>query len=222
LRSSIALAYNDGHLVIDVGPDFRQQMLRLDVQRLHGILLTHEHNDHVVGLDDIRPFNFKQGGRLPLFSLERVASDIQKRFEYVFAQSRYPGSPKVDLKKLVPFQAFEVQQLKIIPLLIHHGHLDILGFKFGSFAYITDASHIPDRSLTLLKNCSVVVLNALHLKPHHSHFNLKQAVDLAKRLGVPQTYLTHVSHSMGRHSDVNAQLPPHIQLAYDGLHVDLF
>ena len=217
LRTSFSIEYDGGHLAIDVGPDFRQQMLRAGVKRLHGILLTHEHNDHVAGLDDIRPFNFKQGGKLQVFALSRVATELRSRFAYVFAPQRYPGAPQVDLVEIQSDQSFELAGLKILALAVRHGDLDVLGFKVGSFAYITDANDIPEQTIRKIQGAETLVLNALHQKDHHSHFNLEEAIAVASQIGAKNTYLIHMSHLMGRHEEVGKLLPPNYHFAFDGL-----
>ncbi len=221
LRTSLALAYNGGHLIVDVGPDFRQQMLRAKVEYLHGILLTHEHNDHIAGLDDIRPFNFKQGGALKIFALKRVAQDLRKRFEYVFSSDKYPGAPKVDLVEIEPYQELDIGGLSVLPIDIRHGSLPILGYRMGGLCYITDANQLPDRTKQVISDTKVLVLNALHHRQHHSHFNLVQALSLAQELKVPETYFVHMSHKMGKHAHVSAGLPEGISLAFDGLEINI-
>ena len=219
LRTSLAVAYNSGHLVIDVGPDFRQQMLKNQVQNLHGILLTHEHNDHVAGLDDIRPFNFKQGGALTIYALPRVAADLKRRFEYVFSTQQYPGAPQVKIIELEAFRPISVAGLTILPVEVVHGSLSILGFRFNDFTYITDANHLSPRTKAAISGTRWLVLNALHHNKHHSHYNLAEAIEQADEINADQTYFTHISHRMGAHEKVCADLPQGISLAFDGLQI---
>lgn len=217
LRTSALLAWGDQRIVIDAGPDFRQQMLREGVDRLDSVLLTHEHNDHMIGLDDIRPFNFAQGGEMPVYGLARVLNEVRERFAYVFSPSKYPGAPSIQPHTLSPEAPVIIKALPILPLAITHGKLPILGYKIGPLVYITDASSIPPQTFAAIQNCHTLILNALHREPHHSHFNLEQAIATAQRIGAQETYLTHISHYMGTHASTTAELPEGIHLGYDGL-----
>jgi phosphoribosyl 1,2-cyclic phosphate phosphodiesterase len=209
------------NLVIDVGPDFRQQMLREQVDRVDGILLTHEHNDHVSGLDDVRPYNFMTRRDMPVYGLSRVLDDIKERFKYIFESNPYPGAPRIKPVPIVPYSAFQIGDIQVMPIAVHHGSLEILGYVFPHFAYLTDVKTIPPASFALLKNIDVLVLSALHHKPHHSHINLSEALIYVEQIRPGRCYLTHMSHEMGLHAQIQNQLPEHVFLAYDGLEIFL-
>lgn len=221
LRTSVMLRLGDSSLLIDAGPDFRQQMLTHGLTRISAILLTHEHNDHISGLDDVRPVNFMQRMEIPVYGLPRVLNAVRRRFDYVFDESyAYPGLPKLALHELVagsitiagvPMQVIEVM----------HGNLPVLGFRIGGFCYITDAKTIDDDQLAHLKDLDILILNALHHKPHFSHLNLREALELIERINPRRAYLTHLSHDMGLHREVEATLPTNVRLAYDGLRLTL-
>jgi phosphoribosyl 1,2-cyclic phosphate phosphodiesterase len=215
LRSSVLVQVAGVSVVIDTGPDFRQQCLRAGVKALDAVVFTHEHKDHVAGLDDIRPFNFRSGRDMPIFATERVQEALQREFKYIF-ESTYPGVPKVSMHT-IDTDEFDIGGVAWWPLLLHHHQLPVLGFRVGGFAYITDANQISEQALARLNGVDVLVLNALRREPHLSHFTLDEAVDWAKRIGARQTYFTHISHQLGHHADVERELPPGIGLAYDGL-----
>ncbi len=217
LRCSVHIQVGDTSLVIDTGPDFRYQMLRAKIKALDAVLITHEHNDHIIGLDDIRSFNFLQRKDMPLFATERVINELKQRFTYVFGDSNYPGLPRVLPKVITPNDPFEINGIQIQPIQVMHGNLPVLGFRIGDFTYITDANHVDETARQLIRGSKVFVINALRFKEHHSHFNVKEAVDLAKELGVDQTYITHISHHMGRLEDWEATLPEGVFSAVDGL-----
>jgi phosphoribosyl 1,2-cyclic phosphate phosphodiesterase len=217
LRCSVYITDHQTGVVIDVGPDFRQQMLRAGVRNLDGILVTHEHNDHVAGLDDIRPFNFKQKNRMKIYADTRVDSEIRRRYHYIFSEKHYPGRPAVELVNIFPYKSFRISSLEILPLEVSHGELTIFGFRIGPFAYITDAKSLPDRTVEAIRGIPVLVLNALHIREHHSHLNLDQAIRLAMSLKAGRTFLTHISHDMGLSSKVESELPESISLASDEL-----
>lgn len=220
LRTSALVQAGELVLGIDCGPDFRQQMLRARVSRLDGLLITHEHNDHVIGMDDVRPFNFMSWQKLPVYAIPLVQQELRKRFPYIFEEeNRYPGAPMVELLPLDKDAPFFVQDMEIIPVEVLHGKLPVLGFRFGAFAYITDMSSITEEEFEKLRGVEVLVVNALHFQPHHSHLNVEGALEFIERLGPRQAYLTHISHRMGKHAEINAQLPAHVALGYDGLQI---
>jgi phosphoribosyl 1,2-cyclic phosphate phosphodiesterase len=220
LRSSVLVQVNGTNVLIDAGPDLRQQMLRQNVRHLAAILLTHEHNDHTIGLDDIRPFNFMQGGDMPLYALQRVIDDIKVKFAYVFAENPYPGSPRMVCHSIKAGDIFPVQPLfHVEAIQVLHGNLPILGFRFGQFAYITDASTLDVSTINQLKGVDTLVLNALRYRKHNTHFNFDEAVSVAGLIGARQTYFTHLSHEMGYYDDLLEKLPPSILPAYDGLKI---
>lgn len=208
-------------IVIDTGPDFRQQMLSNKIKNIDAVLITHEHNDHIIGVDDIRPFNFAQGRDMPFYALSRVIEDLKNRFGYVFAEEAYPGAPRIKTYNIEAFQKLLIGDLEILCLPITHGNLSILGFKIADFVYITDASFIDDRVLKMISDCKVLVLNALHKRPHYSHFNLEQALSIIDEVKPEKAYLTHLSHFMGEHLKVSEELPKNVYLAYDGLKISV-
>lgn len=218
LRCSVLINFDDVNVVIDVGPDFRQQMLREEVKHLDAVLITHEHNDHVVGMDDIRPFNFRQRLDMPVYALERVLQEIRAKFFYIFDANPYPGSPRVVCHPVVAGRPFQVRgNLEVLPLEIMHGNLPILGFRLGKFAYVTDASAISPESLRYLQGLDILVLNALQYRKHYSHFTFDEAAEAAAEIGARQTYFTHMSHEMGLHADMESGWPTGILPAFDGL-----
>ena len=212
---SILVQANGKNIVIDAGPDFRQQMLRTGIDHLDGVILTHEHNDHVIGFDDVRPFNFRQKQGIPVYAVERVQVELKKRFEYVFAEKKYPGAPTLDLYTISKNGKFEVAGVSVIPIEVIHGRLPVLGFRFGDFTYITDAKTIEEEEMEKIKGTKVLIINALHFREHYSHFNVPQVLEVIKQLNPEKAYITHVSHNMGLAAEVNKVLPENVQLAYD-------
>jgi phosphoribosyl 1,2-cyclic phosphate phosphodiesterase len=195
-------------------------MLQHDVQRLDGVLFTHPHKDHIGGMDDIRAFNFKQKEDIDIYANSLTLKGLEREFYYVFEAEKYPGVPGVKAHQ-IDLQPFEMKGVPVIPVEVMHYHMPVLGFRIGDFAYVTDANHISEENKAKLKGLKVLVLNALRRTTHLSHFTLEEAVEMAQELGAEKTYLTHLSHLMGRHADVNAELPPSIELAFDGLRFDL-
>ncbi|WP_026950180.1 MBL fold metallo-hydrolase [Algoriphagus mannitolivorans] len=219
-RSSVYVEIDQVSLVIDTGPDFRMQMLRAGVKKLDAILFTHEHKDHTAGLDDIRPFNFRQQKDMPIFGRKNVLEQIRKEFSYVFSANKYPGVPQIEQIE-IDENPFHINGISIIPIPVFHYKLPVLGFRIGDFSYITDANHIPEESFKLLEGTEILVLNALQNEPHISHFTLEEAVVQAQKIGAHKTYFTHISHKLGLHEKVCQDLPEGIQLAYDGLELTL-
>lgn len=219
LRSSIAVTSGKTTIVVDSGPDFRQQILKSQIDHLDGVLYTHEHNDHVIGLDDIRPFNFTQKQDIPLYGLKRVLDEVASRFPYVFASNKYPGAPGAKLMRIKPHESFKIGSLNIQALPIKHGPLPILGYKFEELVYITDASFIADDVVENIKNCKVLVINALRPFAHPTHFSLEEAIKMIERIRPESAYITHLSHLMGPTEIWSANLPSFILPAFDGLQV---
>lgn len=220
LRTSIHIEVQGSSLVIDTGPDFRQQMLRDGVSKLDAVLFTHEHKDHTAGLDDIRPFNFLQQKDMPVFATQQVLNQIQREYSYIFSSERYPGIPQVDCVEIT-HEPFQFEGLTITPIPVLHYKLPVLGFRIGDFSYITDANFIPEDSFKKLEGTEVLVLNALQKESHISHFTLAQAVEQARRIGAKETYFTHISHRLGNHHEVERTLPEGMFLAYDGLELTI-
>jgi phosphoribosyl 1,2-cyclic phosphate phosphodiesterase len=220
LRSSVHIEVDGLSLVIDTGPDFRQQMLRERIKRLDAVIFTHEHKHHTAGLDDIRSFNFLQQMDMPVYASTEVITQLKREFSYIFADHKYPGVPLVDVK-LLDGKPFTIGQTAITPINVMHFKLPVFGFRIGDFTYITDANYISDEEKEKIKGSKVLVLNALQKAPHISHFTLDEAIALAQELKADQTYFTHISHKLGTHRDVSAQLPENIYLAYDGQQLTL-
>jgi phosphoribosyl 1,2-cyclic phosphate phosphodiesterase len=220
LRSSLLVEQDQTVIVIDTGPDFRQQMLRAGVNKLNAVLYTHEHRDHIGGLDDIRAFNFLQKSSMDIYAEERVIRALNSTFAYVFAEKKYPGVPQVSIHS-ISTEPFMIGPLEIIPIRMMHYRLPVLGFRIRDFAYLTDANFIPEHEKEKLFGVKELVVNALRRETHISHFTLSQAVGLIEELSPRNAYLTHISHQMGPSRLVNGELPPHIRLAYDGLVLDL-
>lgn len=226
LRVSVLIEWGNYHYVIDCGPDFRMQMLSTlsrkrtpsgDLVPLNGILFTHEHADHVAGLDDIRPFVFKQGD-VPIYAHTRVLNTLKKRFDYVFAtENRYPGAPKVSTNEVVNGESLSLGGIDVIPIEGYHGNLQVFGYRFNRIAYLTDIKTIAPEEIKKLQDLDILVINALRYEEHHTHLNVSEALVLIEKIKPKRTYFTHISHHMGFHAEVEAQLPDHVYLAYDGL-----
>lgn len=216
LRVSVLVETDDRTIVIDSGPDFRYQMLRAGVKDLDAIVFTHEHKDHVAGLDDIRPFNYLLKKNIDIYATERVQDALRKEFSYIFSEIRYPGLPQINLHT-ISNEEFSIGNTRLMPLEIMHYKLPILGFKIGDFVYITDAKTVSDETIAKIKGVKVLVVNALQREQHVSHFNLAEAIDFAQKIGAETTYFTHISHNLGLHEVVEKELPDNIKLAYDGL-----
>ncbi len=220
LRTSALITTDKNHkILIDCGPDFRQQMLQNNEDNIDAVLITHEHNDHVIGMDDLRPLIFKNGKDMPIYSNQRVAEEIQLRFPYAFGAHKYPGAPSFEMHIIQG--KFQLLDTEITPIQIVHGKIDILGFKIKNLAYITDASDISTEEKLKLKNLDTLIINCLRKDPpHFSHYILPQVLDLVEELKPAKTYLIHISHHLGFHDEVEKELPQPIHLAYDGLEIE--
>lgn len=217
LRTSILVSKGNVNFVVDAGPDFRQQMLRAGVKHIDAILITHEHNDHIIGLDDVRPFNFRQWKEMPIYATPFVQGEIKNRFAYIFDENPYPGAPRLKLHDIGKNKDFIVEGLVIKPVEVLHGKLPVLGFRIGDFTYLTDVKTIEESEKDKVRNSKILVINALHHKAHETHLNLREALALIEDLQPEQAYLTHMSHRMGLHQLTDQELPPNVALAYDGL-----
>ncbi|MBL0911926.1 MAG: MBL fold metallo-hydrolase [Bacteroidia bacterium] len=220
LRSSVHIEFNDRSLVIDTGPDFRYQMLRAGVSSLDAILFTHEHKDHVAGLDDIRPFNYLKQQVPDVFCTEAVETALRRDFYYAFDEPKYPGVPEFRIHR-IENKPFIYAGETIVPIQVYHHKMPVLGFRIGDFAYITDANYIPEEEFTKLEGLKYFVINALRRTEHISHFSLHQAMEIAQRIAAEQTLLTHISHQLPAHAELSAELPANIQPAHDGLILEL-
>ena len=221
LRVAVHIQAHGKSIVIDAGPDFRQQMLRAGIRAIDAILLTHEHNDHIIGLDDVRPFIFRMERAMPIYSSERVAKALQSRFAYAFDQDPYPGAPSFELISTEGDLDLTIDDLRVDIIHYLHGKLPVQGYRVGNFAYLTDIKTLPKASLEQLRGLDALVISALHQHPHHSHANLQEALDMIDRIQPAKAYLTHLSHKMGRHAEVEALLPPNVSIAYDGLELSI-
>jgi len=221
LRSSIKIDFDSHTYIIDCGPDFRQQMISSNCKKIDGILFTHEHADHTAGLDDIRPFCFRNGA-LPIYGHKRVLDNLSVRFNYIFkTDNKYPGAPSV-IPNYIDYNSYLIlNKCKVLPISYLHADLQVFGYRFNDFAYITDLKTIDSNEIEKLKNLDVLVLNTIRIEPHFSHLNLEEALDLIKIINPKKTYLTHISHMLGFHDDVEKELPENIHLSYDGLVIEV-
>lgn len=221
LRSSIFIEYKGINILVDTSPDLRQQMLAHNVKRIDGVLFTHEHNDHTAGLDDLRPYNFMQGGEMPIFGQERVIENLVERFGYAFTGGQYPGAPRMQPHIITPGEHFNFNDIAIQSIPVIHGKLPILGYRINNFAYVTDVSWISEESMQKLQDLDVLIISGLRIQEHHSHFNLDEAIEHIRILKPNRAYITHISHQLGLYKDVESQLPDKIHLSYDGLTIKM-
>ena len=217
LRSSILIEYKDFNFVIDCGPDFRQQMLKTNCRKLDAIIFTHEHADHTTGIDDVRPYFFRQG-KIPIYLHERVLNSLHNRFAYIFdPKQKYPGAPDFEVNLITKENDFQIFGLNITPIESVHYKLPILGFRLGKFAYLTDVKTISDKEMLKLNGLDTLVINALRYESHPSHLNIEEALEIIDQVKPKQTFFTHISHNMGFHEEVCSSLPKSVSLAFDGL-----
>jgi phosphoribosyl 1,2-cyclic phosphate phosphodiesterase len=216
LRSSILVESKTTTLVVDTTPDFRYQMLRENVKKLDAVIFTHPHKDHIAGLDDVKAFTYFSKKPIEIYANAMTQEALKREFHYAFADHKYPGVPELNLHT-IESEPFYVGDIKVIPILVWHLKMPVLGFRFGDFTYITDANRIDPAEKQKIKGSKAMVLNALRHKKHISHYTLNEAIDLIHELNVPKGYLTHISHQLGKYADVNPTLPQGIELAYDGM-----
>jgi phosphoribosyl 1,2-cyclic phosphate phosphodiesterase len=220
LRVSVLVEWGDYVYVVDCGPDFRQQMLRAGCAKIDGILFTHEHSDHVAGLDDVRPFYFRQGD-ISMYAHERVIKSLKKRFDYIFTtKDKYPGVPTLTINT-IENKPFKLDSLDVMPVEGMHYKLPVFGFRFGDFAYLTDMKTVKDVEIEKIKYVKVLVINALRIEPHISHFNMEEALHFINKVKPERAYITHISHLMGFHEEVQKTLPNNVFLAYDTLQITI-
>lgn len=222
LRCAIMITLDDGkNIVVDIGPDFRYQMLRENVKDIEAILVTHEHNDHIIGLDDVRAINFKHQKDMPVYTLQRVIDNLKERFSYAFSDNPYPGIPRINLLPIHKSKPFEIVGQHIIPIEVMHYKLPVLGFRFNDFTYLTDIKTITEEELEKVKGTKILVLGALQRKEHISHLTIDEAIELSNKIQPEMTYFTHFSHRLGKYEDVIKTLPENITMAYDGLVLEI-
>tara|TARA_R110002073_G_scaffold8207_3_gene45751 strand:- start:38659 stop:39420 length:762 start_codon:yes stop_codon:yes gene_type:complete len=220
LRSSVMISWNNINYIIDCGPDFRQQMLRENVQSIHGVLFTHEHADHTAGIDDLRPYTY-QMGEVPVYAQKRVLENLKVRFGYIFeTENRYAGAPKLQ-ENLITEDPFYLEGVKVIPIQIMHGQLPITAYRFGNVAYVTDLKTISDSEKEKLQNLDVLIVNALRIEEHPTHLNLEEALDFVEEIQPKRAYFSHISHKLGFHAEVEKTLPENVYLSYDGLKIEI-
>lgn len=220
LRVSVLVEWDGFTYVIDCGPDFRYQMLRSNCKRIDGIIFTHEHSDHVMGLDDIRPFYFQQGD-ISIYAHKRVLKSLKKRFDYIFKiKNKYPGAPTVEINR-VKNTVFKLKNMEVIPINGLHDKLQVFGYRFKDFAYLTDMKTLKEKEIKKIIGVKVLVVNALRIEAHRSHFNLKEALEFISLVNPEKAYLTHISHLLGFHDEVESILPDNVFLAYDNLQLTI-
>ncbi|OSZ78784.1 MBL fold metallo-hydrolase [Chitinophagaceae bacterium IBVUCB1] len=220
LRTSVLIQSDTTTVVIDSGPDFRQQMLRQGVKKLDAIVFTHGHKDHVAGMDDVRAFNFHDQKAMQVYADLQTQEVLKREFQYVFQNLNYPGIPQVDLNTIDGYNSFKINDLEFLPIRVLHYKMEVLGFRIGDFTYITDANYIELEEMNKAKGSKGLVLNALRYQDHPSHFTLPQAIDVATAIGANDAYFTHISHQLGLHNEVEKTLPQGMHLAYDGLSLE--
>ncbi len=220
LRSSILVESAHTSLVVDSGPDFRYQMLRANVKKLDAIVFTHPHKDHIAGLDDVRAYNFFTRKPMEIYANAMTQQALKTEFAYAFSDHKYPGIPELNMH-LIDNRDFVIGDIPVTPIAVWHLKMPVLGFRFGKFTYITDANRIDEKEKDKIRGSEILVINALRKQKHISHFNLEESIALAKELEIPQVYLTHISHQLGKHQDVSSELPAGVSLGYDNLELIL-
>lgn len=219
LRVSVLVETNDARILIDCGPDFREQMLRIPFDRLDGVLLTHEHYDHTGGIDDLRPFAIF--GDIDIYADDLTHRHLRERLPYFFREVLYPGVPRLNFHTIEPYTPFYIKETKVTPLQVMHGKMPILGFRIGGLGFVTDMTDAPEETFTQLMGVDTLVIGALRQRPHNTHQTIDQAIKVADRVGARETYLIHMNHEAGLHAETSTQLPKHVHLSYDGLEIEI-
>jgi len=220
LRSSILIESEIAKVVIDSGPDFRQQLLRRNLKSLDAVVFTHEHKDHIAGLDEVKAFNYFNNMRMPVYATERVQNALKREFAYIFSDDKYPGIPEIDLYTITD-EPIKIKDITLLPIDVVHFKMPVKAYRINNFTYITDANYISDSEKEKIKGSEIIVLNALRREPHLSHFTFNEAINLMEELKPKKAYFTHISHQLGLHNDVSKELPDFIELAYDGLQIEI-
>lgn len=220
LRTSILIESDLAKVIVDTGPDFRQQMLRLDLKSLDAVVFTHEHKDHIAGLDEVKAFNFFNKMRMPVYATERVQEALKREFAYIFAEDKYPGIPEIDVLTVTD-EIIKIKDIELLPIDVIHYRLPVKAYRIKDFTYITDANYISEEEKEKIKGSKIIVINALRREEHVSHYTFQQAIDLMTELKPEKAYFTHISHQLGLHEEVSKELPPFIELAYDGLQIEI-
>lgn len=220
LRCSVLIEYNGKNYVIDSGPDFRQQMLRANVQSLEALIFTHEHKDHLAGMDDVRAFNFKQKRDMEIYCSESVEKALRREFYYVFEADKYPGVPAVNLNR-IDKDPFQINDMNVVPIEVMHYKMPVHAFRIDDFTYITDAKTVSEEERRKIRGTKVLVVNALRREEHISHFNLEQALEFIRDINPERAYLTHISHLFGKHKEIEKELPKNVFVAFDGLRLEM-
>ncbi len=220
LRSSILIESETAKVVIDSGPDFRQQLLRRELKTLDAVVFTHEHKDHIAGLDEVKAFNYFNKMRMPVYATERVQNALKREFAYIFSDDKYPGIPEVDLFTVTD-EPIIIKDMTLLPIDVVHFKMPVKAYRINNFTYITDANYISEEEKEKIKGSEIIVINALRREPHLSHFTFSEAINLMEELKPKKAYFTHISHQLGLHTEVSKELPDFIELAYDGLQVEI-
>lgn len=220
LRTSILIESDLAKVIIDTGPDFRQQMLRQKIKTLDAVVFTHEHKDHIAGLDEVKAFNFFNKMRMPVYATERVQEALKREFAYIFAEDKYPGIPEIDVFTVTD-KIIKVKDIELLPIDVIHYRLPVKAYRIKDFTYITDANYISEEEKEKIKGSKIIVINALRREEHVSHYTFQQAIDLMTELKPEKAYFTHISHQLGLHDEVSKELPYFIELAYDGLQIEI-
>lgn len=220
LRASLLIESTEAKVVIDSGPDFRQQLLRENLKTLDAVVFTHEHKDHLAGLDEVKAFNYLNKMRMPVYATERVQSALKREFEYIFSEEKYPGIPEIDLHTIGD-KSFQIKDIEFLPIDVVHYKLPVKAFRINDFTYITDANFISEVEKQKIKGSKIIVVNALRKEKHVSHFTFQEAIDLMIELKPEKAYFTHISHQLGLHEEISKELPDFIELAFDGLKIEI-